>query len=273
MKTIKKIDRPAVHILQKELLNPTNPIMINLIGAGGTGSQVLTAIGRMNCSLIALGHAGLSVRLFDDDTVSMANMGRQLFTTNEIGQYKAACLIDRINLFFGTNWKAITEQYNMELVQHHTEYAMAAFTISCVDTVKARFEIENVLTTAAKQSSYYLNAPSYWMDFGNSKDCGQVILSTVKSILQPASKKFKTVAKLPAATKEFKDLLIKSESNDNTPSCSLAEALHKQDLFINSSLANLGGSLLWQLLREGMVFNRGFFLNLADFRVQPLKVA
>ena len=272
MKTVKKSDRPSVHILQKELLNPTNPIMVNLIGAGGTGSQILTALGRMNCALNALGHAGLSVRLFDDDTVSNANMGRQLFTTNEIGQNKSACLINRINLFFGTNWKAVTEQYSTGLIKQHTEYGMAAITISCVDTVKARFEIEKVLTTSVKHSGYYLNTPCYWMDFGNNKDCGQVILSTVKSILQPASKKYKTTATLPAVTKEFKELIMQSEAKDHTPSCSLAEALHKQDLFINSSLANLGSSLLWQLLREGMVFNRGFFMNLKDFRVQPLKV-
>ena len=73
-------------------------------------------------------------------------------------------------------------------------------------------------------------------------------------------------------TDEFKDLLLASESTDNTPSCSLAEALAKQDLFINSSLANLGASLLWQLFREGMIFNRGFFLNLKEFRTLPLKI-
>jgi hypothetical protein len=67
--------------------------------------------------------------------------------------------------------------------------------------------------------------------------------------------------------------LTASQTNDNTPSCSLAEALTKQDLFINSALANVGASLLWQLFREGMLFNRGFFLNLKEFRTQPLKVA
>jgi molybdopterin/thiamine biosynthesis adenylyltransferase len=85
MKT-KKTDKPAVHIVQKELLQPYNPITVNLIGAGGTGGQVLTALARMNHALIALGHAGLFVRVFDDDTVDSANLGRQLFTTAELGQ-------------------------------------------------------------------------------------------------------------------------------------------------------------------------------------------
>jgi hypothetical protein len=49
------------------------------------------------------------------------------------------------------------------------------------------------------------------------------------------------------------------------------EALTKQDLFINSALANLGAPLLWTLFREGMLSNRGFFLNLRNFARNPLK--
>ena len=86
-------------------------------------------------------------------------------------------------------------------------------------------------------------------------------------------RKFRTVDTLPMVTDEFRDLLENSELTDNTPSCSLAEALTKQDLFINSALANLGSSLLWQLFREGMLSNRGFFLNLHEFRSTPIKVA
>ncbi len=51
--------KPTVHFTDKYLLSPTNPIVVNLIGAGGTGSQVLTALARMNHALIALDHPGL----------------------------------------------------------------------------------------------------------------------------------------------------------------------------------------------------------------------
>jgi PRTRC genetic system ThiF family protein len=111
------------------------------------------------------------------------------------------------------------------------------------------------------------------MDFGNSRETGQVILSTIGKIKQPDSKQYRTAETLPMVTDEFGELLKASETTDNTPSCSLAEALTKQDLFINSALANVGASLLWQLFRQGILFNRGFFLNLKDFRTQPLKVA
>lgn len=70
--------KTKIHFTDNELLNPTNPLTINLIGAGGTGSQVLTALARMNHALIELGHAGFIVKLWDDDKVSEANLGRQL---------------------------------------------------------------------------------------------------------------------------------------------------------------------------------------------------
>lgn len=270
MKT--KTQKPAIHFVEPELLHPYNPVRVNLIGAGGTGSQVLTALARINHSLIALRHPGLVITVFDDDTVTAANLGRQLFTSDEIGLHKSVALINRINRFFGTNWKAMPEKFNKKTMEANPDYVMAGLTISCVDSVAARFEIATILTKHNKQH-HYRNRPLYWMDFGNSKHTGQVILSTVGTIKQAASKKFHTVDKLPFVTTEFKDLLHQSEQNDDTPSCSLAEALTKQDLFINSALANLGASLLWQLFREGMITNRGFFLNLAEFRTQPLKVA
>ena len=130
-----------------------------------------------------------------------------------------------------------------------------------------------ILKDLNKNRSNRANSPLYYMDFGNNKDAGQVILSTIGKIKQPASKQYRTVELLPMVTDEFGELLQASEVTDNTPSCSLAEALTKQDLFINSALANVGASLLWQLFREGLLFNRGFFLNLKDFRTQPLKVA
>lgn len=264
--------KSVVHIADRSLLNPYNPVTVNLIGAGGTGSQLLTALGRMNHALIALHHPGLMVRVFDDDTVEPANLGRQLFTSAEMGMYKAVALVNRINLFFGTNWKAVTEKYDTATIQADPELRMAQITISCVDTVAARFEIAGLLTGIDERITYARNYPQYWMDFGNSRDSGQVILSTVKDIPQPESKKFTVAGSLPLVTEEFKVLLMRSEKADNTPSCSLAEALAKQDLFINSSLANLGASLLWQLFREGMLFNRGFFHNLKEFKTQPLKI-
>ena len=261
-----KQPKPTIHFVDNYLLNPTNPVIVNLIGAGGTGSQVLTALARMNHSLIALGHAGLFVRVFDDDSVTTANQGRQLFADVELGMNKGVVLINRINRFFGFNWKAIPKKYT-----NITAAGLSAnITVSCVDSVAARFEIAYTLKNCPVKEDE-ISHPMYWMDFGNTRYTGQVILSTVREIKQPNSKKYTTINHLPFITDEFKGLLEATDETEN-PSCSLAEALDKQDLFINSSLANFGGSLLWSLFREGMIENRGFFVNLKDFRTQPLKI-
>ena len=137
--------------------------------------------------------------------------------------------------------------------------------------MKTRFEIAEILKKL-NNCGYYSNRPRYWVDFGNSQNTGQVILSTVGKISQPQSEKYDTVENLPLVTDEFGELLKDSEMQDDTPSCSLAEALDKQDLFINSTMAQMGSSLLWNLFRNGMTEYRGFFLNLKNFQSQPIRL-
>lgn len=270
--TINQKNKTKVHFVDSALINPTNPVTVNLIGAGGTGSQVLTALARMNHALSELNHAGLSVRLWDDDVISEANLGRQLFAESEMGLYKSVALINRANRFFGTNWKAETQKFQKDDLGKLQSNMKSEIYISCVDSVKSRFDIAEILNELKMDKSYYRNQCKYWMDFGNSQFTGQVLLSTIGNIRQPNSEKYETVENLPFITEEFGELLKISESEDNTPSCSLAEALEKQDLFINSNLAQMGSSLLWNLFRNGLTENRGFFLNLKNFTAQPIKL-
>ncbi|WP_423975804.1 PRTRC system ThiF family protein [Kaistella sp.] len=266
------LEKPKVHFTDNDLLNPTNPVTVNLIGGGGTGSQVLTALARMNHALTELNHAGLSVRFWDDDIITEANLGRQLFAESELGLYKSVALINRINRFFGTNWKAETLKFEKDVLSRIKENMQSAIYISCVDNVKPRFEIAEILNELKEGRRLYRNQCKYWIDFGNSQYSGQVLLSTIGNIKQPNSDKYETVENLPFVTEEFGKLLKQSETQDDTPSCSLVEALEKQDLFINSTLAQMGSSLLWNLFRNGMTENRGFFLNLKNFYSQPIKL-
>jgi hypothetical protein len=81
---------------------------------------------------------------------------------------------------------------------------------------------------------------------------------TIGNVKQLASKKYRAISMLPLTTDEFRQLLENADEG-NVSSCSLAEALTKQDLFINSASANLGASLLWCMFREGMIANTGSF--------------
>ena len=256
-----------MHFTDNSLLDATNPITVNMIGAGATGSSVLTALMDMNHSMMALGHAGIQVRLWDDDIITEANLGRQRFAWSELGLYKSVALINHVNRWSGSNWKAEATKFDGT-----SEHLRANIFISCVDNVATRFEIAQVLNKI-KGGHLHNNRPLYWMDFGNSKNTGQVILSTIGNIEQPASKLYETVENLPFITDEFGELLRQSEEMDDTPSCSLSEALEKQDLYINSSLAQMGSSLLWKLFRNGMTEYRGFFMNLDTYNTQHIKVA
>lgn len=119
---------------------------------------------------------------------------------------------------------------------------------------------------------YHRDKARYWLDFGNTKFSGQGLLSTIGKIEQPTSKKFKTFNTLPSVIEEYGEIMQSSEKKDDTPSCSLAESLLKQDLFINSTIAQLGATLLWNLLKDGMTEHRGFFLNLKNFKSTPITV-
>ncbi|MBW7891584.1 MAG: PRTRC system ThiF family protein [Chitinophagaceae bacterium] len=265
-------DKQKVHFTDNDLINAANPVTVNLVGAGGTGSKVLTALMEMHHSLIALQHPGLSVRLWDDDIITAANLGRQRFAESETGLYKSVALINRINRWEGTNWRAKTERFERNGFGRLPEGARAAIYISCVDSVKARFEIADILNSL-NNSRGYSDTPRYWLDFGNSRYTGQAILSTIGDIRQPKSQKYETVASLPFVTDEFGDLFKQSEATDNTPSCSLPEALEQQDLYINGSLAQMGCSLLWEMFRDGFIQYKGLFQNLKDFRSQPIPLA
>ena len=113
--------------------------------------------------------------------------------------------------------------------------------------------------------------PFYWMDFGNAQFTGQVLIGTVRNrIAQPASKEFIAIPKMNVITEEVSYSMIRD--TDSGPSCSLTEALHKQDLFINSMLAQAGCEILWKMIREGRTPYRGAYLNMETLRLVPIPV-
>jgi len=252
-----------LHYTEKYLLNPPHKVTVDLIGLGGTGSQVLTNLGRMNTALIGLGHPGLHVRCWDDDKVSPSNIGRQLFSPADIGINKAIVLVSRLNSFYGFDWEVMPEKF-------HVNTTLSNITITCVDTAAARIEIANILKGTMRE-----NQPTdkqyYWLDLGNLQKTGQAVMGTLRTIDQPkdaihtCSKNLKTVIELLPQIKKIKE-------KEQGPSCSLAEALHKQDLFINSTLAQFGCNLIWKLFREGCIRFQGCYVNLESLIVNPIKI-
>lgn len=251
--------KQKIHYTPDYLINTPHPITVNVIGAGGNGSQVVQGLARMHVTLQALGKPGLLVCLYDDDKVTEANQGRQLFSQTDIGRYKAEVLITRINRFYGTGWLNENCKYN------YKQYSSTNIVISCVDTASARQKISHVWKD--KKTLKDWEVPYYWLDLGNSAKSGQVILGSSGSTEQPKSKKFDTVRKLPTVDKEFD---LKSIKDDNEPSCSIAEAIEKQDLFINPIVSYMGLNLLWKLFKDYSIVHRGYYINLETGKTNPI---
>ncbi len=232
------------------------PIRTLVVGAGGTGSQVMTALGQMDHALKSLGRAGLDVLLVDDDIVSNANVGRQWFFASDVGSYKSDILVNRVNMTLGTSWSSSTERLT---ASHRVNHDLV---IGCVDTRVARYNIMRAMESGGQAMPYYL-------DFGNRKMSGQAILGQVSK----GNRKTNPKDKLPHVGELFPEVMDPSIVDpDEGPSCSLAEALSKQSLFINRTLVSHGMAMLWELLHKGGIDYHGVFVNLETGRSNCLEV-
>jgi PRTRC genetic system ThiF family protein len=252
------------HYTEKYLISPTHPVTINLIGCGGTGSQVLNNLARIHTALRALGHPGFHVTAWDEDKITDANLGRQLFAPGDIGLHKSMVLIGRINRFYNCAWQAKPKNFKSSPEpQDHRN-----ITISCVDNVKTRRDIGASFKARRNHESPYI--PYYWMDIGNNQAKGQVIMGTVLQITQPKQ--------TPGSIKNLRNVfdffpkMEKSEGPDSGPSCSLAEALEKQDLFINSMMAQYAGDIIWKMFRHLRIEYHGVFVNMETLITNPIRI-
>lgn len=260
-----------IHYTDNYLLKPYHPVTIFVIGAGGTGSQVVTNLARMDMALQALGHPGLHVTVFDPDIITQANIGRQLFSEAELGQNKAMAIVTRINRFFGSTWVAEGCHYPLRGAPDKENPRLANIIITCTDNIRSRLDLWRFLKRFREINMTNENTPVYWMDFGNSQTTGQVIIGNIRNkIKQPTSGEYIPTPQMNVITEEVNYSTVKEK--DSGPSCSLAEALEKQDLFVNSMLAQVGCDILWRMFKEGRTPYRGAYINLDTLRVNPIPV-
>lgn len=237
-------------------------IRIVLVGGGGTGSRMLENLMNLHRAMVALGHPkGLQVTLIDDDRVSHANVGRQAFYACDVGSYKALTLINRANMALDgqAHWEAKVERLTTESDLRNVDMVIGA-----VDNRSARLAILRSL-----EDSTYGDA-TFWLDLGNSQSSGQVVLGQVTG----RRRKTEDVWRLPHVGEMFPQLIDSALDlqEDDTPSCSLAEALEKQSLFINPAVSLFATNLLWQLFTKGEIEHHGAFVNLDQMSVMPMAI-
>src|SRR5580704_11172677 len=247
------------HALPKPLGRRGQPLRVLIIGAGGNGSAVLLGLPYLHQAMKVWGPAGgLHVMLVDGDLVSKTNCIRQPFASADVGLNKAVVLINRVNLFWGLQWQAHPEHFHKDSLR--TNSAGPHLIIGCVDTRAARLAILSAVTRAN-------DSTVYWLDLGNNASSGQYVLGQpLNAANRRSAVRLRTVAEL------YPEIVDAEVGEDPLPSCSAAEALERQEPFINQLLATSALAMLARLFRYGSLTHHGAFYNASTGRMSVLGV-
>lgn len=241
-------------VLPPSMVN--SPVDIVLAGAGGTGSQMADQLASLEATLRRLGHPGFRVAVYDPDTVSASNIGRQRFTASDVGASKSMLLVHRINAFYGLNWRAYVEPLSFE---GENQYFHADMLITAVD--KALFRAEVGQTFRRKTTG------ALWLDMGNDMNSGNVVLGHLAARCGQD-----TSIRLPNIFDLYPELARMEAADREEPSCSTEEAIARQEWPVNRVAAMIGSELLWSLFRHGSITTHGAFFKLNPMTVTPLAI-
>lgn len=207
----------------------------------------------LHCALVQLDHRGLIVKVYDQDVVEPHNVGRSRFAWGDAGMNKAQALIAEVNRAYNLVWVAAPGPYVPDM---NTCHKMSNIVITCVDTGELRNAVQKVFKAgSAKQSLRAIQAEHeglldthYWLDLGNEKDFGQVVLGGEG---------------LPTCVDVFGKY---PKDKKGAPTCSMATSLKHQDLFINQYVATVALDMLWNLFRRGTLKRPQVYVNINQDR-------
>ena len=203
--------------LYSNLQRPLHRIKVLVVGVGGTGAVVARELASFSKQLKMIGEKPLDITLCDGDIVSEHNIGKQMnFYDSDINQNKAVVLASRINRSIGTDVKAIGEYLSVDSRLNPYD-----FIIGCVDSIEARW----IINDHTKKDGVY------WIDCGNSKNSGQIIISNVKQ-----------------GYNSVVDLYPDAEDNSSEPSCSAYQSLREQSFAVNRFIASIFITMFSDLL-------------------------
>lgn len=230
-------------------------VRLAVIGAGGTGSELVDVLSRLHGMLVALGHpCGLELHLIDDDVVSTSNVGRQRFLAADVGQPKAVVLARRYSALLGV---PITPHVSRVTRANERQELGKDFdlVITAVDSAKMRVKLARHWANKATDA--------LWLDCGNAAHDGQICVGHL-------GRPQKAAFRLPNAWDLF--VSLDTALDDDTPSCSVAESIRRQAFGVNRWVATLAMTLLWNLFRQGRLDHHGAFFDTLLMQSRPLPI-
>lgn len=143
-----------------------------------------------------------------------------------------------------------------------------AIFIACVDSAAARQQLDTAISGRMN---------TYLLDLGNRASDGQVLFGQTPATLHDdavGNARFNPPgsAPLPYPYAVLPELIDTTTPEDDTPSCGLAAALARQELFINQSIVTPALAILWEFFRYGRLTWHGAFVNLKTGSMRPMHV-
>lgn len=215
-----------------------------VVGAGGTGSFVIPAIARLIFELKQQ-NKPVEMLIVDPDVVESGNIPRSNFCAAEIGRFKAQTLAERITMAWGIETGFSCEKFDPEnhLKRSTNDFRSLTVIVGCVDNYLARRDIYRAVDEFRGYSSS--DAPNlWWIDGGNGRSSGQVLLGSNTKRIKPGQNFTGTsiCRSLPAPSLVHPDLLTEEKISSETArlealSCPDRIRLGEQSLNINQRVA------------------------------------
>jgi PRTRC genetic system ThiF family protein len=234
-------------------------VYLTLVGCGGTGSHLASGLATLALALREQDHP-VRIMFVDPDHVEEKNVGRQLFTTAEVGLAKSGVLAMRLAQAYALPIDALIRPVSAEDICVGTREDLS-LVIGAVDNAAARQVIAQACERAAGQL--------WWLDCGNENHSGQIALgnSVEPRRWKPA---LGMVDALPAPHVVYPDL-VKAPKAAKHVSC--ADAL-EQGLMVNRMVAAWALAMLHDfLLGQLKYFTLDFDLAFGGVRARPLDEA
>lgn len=216
-------------------------LQLILVGCGGTGSWLAPAVARVGKLMIEKFNKRVEIIFYDPDRVEEKNIFRQNFCAAEIGYFKAEALAERYSLAWGIEIGSISQKFKTI----NNPFGMQTVIIGCVDNNAGRKDISKIGTQTRVS----------WLDCGNTKNYGQVLLGTGSTINHdqifaiPGMCGF-----LPSPHVQHPELILKEMTNKKAEapvselSCADMALQDSQGLAINQRMAAEAADYLVRML-------------------------
>jgi PRTRC genetic system ThiF family protein len=244
------------------VLPAETPIVVALVGCGGTGSHLAQSLARLASHVRDTGGPTLALTFVDGDTVEPKNIGRQLFSAADVGKNKAQALAARFSSVFGLRITAIPSMLDAGDLMTLPPNVLGVL-VGAVDGADGRQAIAR-----------HLGAHNWrlWLDCGNHESSGQVcvggapVLNDLRHTLRAG-----LCARLPAPHILYPELL-KPAPKRRRADCAAAMQDNAQSLMVNQTMAAIASQYAYQLVvrRRLTTFRTVVDLDTLTMRSDPI---